>query len=141
MESLVPKRWVNVLSAGALLTVLYFFFGSLSVWKDTQSEIAYPAEEFGRPVAYPEGFWLEGALLFVLVTASASLLSLAVRRVIVTVNGYDNPKGSVQLQFWGHLITGFGVAAMFINPSLGTLVFITGLACLVVSIQQKCPNH
>ena len=141
LNALRSRRWSNFSLAIVGTGILGYFFGSLSVWKDRLALIAYPAEDFGRPVTYPEGFWLEGALLFVIVSASASLLSMAVRRVIVTIDGYDNPKGSRQLRIWGYLITGFGVASMFINPSMGTLIFITGMSCLVVSIQQKCPNH
>ncbi len=140
MRSLRRQRWSNLISAAFLTAIVGYFFGSLSGWKDRQSEIVYPAEEFGRAATYPEGFWLEGVLLFLATTASAGLLSLAVRRVIVTIDGYDSPRGSLQLQFWGHLITGFGVACMFINASMGTLVFITGVSCLVLSIQQKCPD-
>jgi hypothetical protein len=141
MKTLNFRRWSNTIAA-IILTVLFgYFFGSLSVWKDKQSEVAYPAEEFGQVVTYQEGFWLEGSLLFIAVTATAGLLSLAVRRLIITVDGYDKPKGSLQLRIWGYTITGFGVAFSSLNPFLGPLVFIAGLACLVVSIQQKCPDH
>lgn len=141
MKTLNFRRWSNTIAA-IILTVLFgYFFGSLSVWNDKLSEVAYPAEEFGQAVTYPEGFWFEGLLLFTAVAASAGLLSLAVRRLIITVDGYNNPRGSLQLRIWGYTITGFGAAISSLNPFLGPLVFIAGLAFLVVSIQQKCPDH
>ena len=52
MKTLNFRRWSNTIAA-IILTVLFgYFFGSLSVWKDKQSEVAYPAEEFGQVVTY-----------------------------------------------------------------------------------------
>lgn len=141
MRSLKVKRWGNIACALIFSVVTTFLSGALVERAGTLSAIEYPAEEFGKAVTYPEGFWLEGSLLFMAVAASASLLSLAVRRLVITVDGYNHPRASLQLRIWGYTITGFGVAFSSLNPFLGPLLFISGLACLVVSIQQKCPDH
>ena len=137
MKSLRRQRWANVTAALIIAVILGFLFGALSAWDDKLAEIVYPAEEFGHEVTYPDGFWFYGAGLFVAVSIAAGLLAFVVRNAVVTLDGYNNPKGSRQLQSWGYAITGFGVPCSFLNPNLGPIVFIIGLACLVVSIQQK----
>jgi hypothetical protein len=121
--------------------VLGFLTAALVEWVSKLSEIEYPAEEFGLDVTYPDGFWLDGILLFFGVTIAGSLLSLCVRNAVVTVDGYQRPTGLIRLQIVAHLVTGLGVACSSLNPAIGPLVFMVGLACLVVSLQQKCPHH
>jgi hypothetical protein len=114
-----------------------YLSASLSAWSGELSVIEFPAQEFGQSVSYPQGFWLRGASLFVAAAISGALLAFAVRNAVITVDGYDNPKGSKQLRVWGYAITGFGLSCSSLIPMFGPLVFIVGLACLVVSIQQK----
>lgn len=137
MKSLRIERWANVTAAFIIAVILGFLFGSLSAWNDKLAEIEYPAEEFGKNVTYPQGFWVYGGGLFVAVSIAAGLLAFVVRNAVVSLESYNKPKGSLQLQIWGYAITGFGVPCSFLNPNLGPIVLIVGLACLVVSIQQK----
>jgi hypothetical protein len=137
MKSLRIQRWANVTAAFIIAAILGFLFGALSAWNDKLAEIEYPSEEFGHEVTYPDGFWFYGGGLFVAVSIAAGLLAFVVRNAVITLDGYNNPKGSRQLQIWGYAITGFGVPCSFLNPNLGPIVFIVGLACLVVSIQQR----
>ncbi len=137
MKSLKRKRWLNVAAALALAVIGTYLSASLSGWSGELSVIEYPAQEFGQSVSYPQGFWLRGASLFVAAAISGALLAFAVRTAVITVDGYDDPKGSKQLQVWGYAITGIGVSCSSLIPMFGPLVFIVGLACLVVSIQQK----
>jgi len=137
MKSLRIERWVNVTAAVFIAAILSFLFGALSAWNDKLAEIEYAAEELRYEVTYPDGFWFYGGGLFVAVSIAAGLLAFVVRNAVITLDGYNNPKGSRQLQIWGYAITGFGVPCSFLNPNLGPIVFIVGLACLVVSIQQK----
>jgi len=141
MRSLTVKRWGNIASAVILSVVVTLLSGALVEWVSKLSDFEYPAEEFGLDVTYPDGFWLYGATLFFAVTIAGSFLSLSIRRAVVTVDRYANPTGSMQLQIWAHLITGLGVACSSLNPALGPLVFMIGLGCFVISIQQECPNH
>jgi hypothetical protein len=137
MKSLRNERWANVTAAFIIAAILVFLFGALSAWNDKLAEIEYPADEFGHEVNYPDGFWFSGWGLFVAVSISAGLLAFVVRNAVITLDGYNNPKGSRQLRIWGYAITGFGVPCSFLSPNLGPIVFIVGVACLVVSIQQK----
>ena len=141
MRSLKLRRWSNIAAAMIVSPMVFFLSGALTEWNGQRSEIEFPAEEFDQYVTYPNGFWLYGVGLFILVVLAGAFLSLVVRNAVITVDGYDKPKGSLQLRIWGFTITGFGVAFSSLNPFLGPLVFIAGLACLVVSIQQKCPDH
>jgi hypothetical protein len=141
LKSLKFRRWANILAAILITSVLGFLAASLTDWVSKLASIEYPAEEFGLDVKYPEGFWIYGTGLFIAITISGSLLSLAVRRAVITVDGYDRPTGSIQLQSWAHLVTGLGVALSSLNPAIGPLVFMVGLGCLVVSLQQECPHH
>ena len=141
MRSLNLRRWSNIAAAIVVSLMVFFLSGALTEWVGKLSEIEYPAEEFGLDVTFPDGFWLDGILLFFGVTIAGSLLSLCARNAVVTVDGYQSPTGSKRLQILAHLITGLGVACSSLNPALGPLVFVVGLACLVVSIQQKCPDH
>jgi hypothetical protein len=137
VKSLKRKRWLNVLAALAVAVIGAYLSASLTGWSGELSVIEYPAQEFGQSVSYPQGFWLRGASLFVAAAISGALLAFAVRNAVITVEGYDKPKGSKQLQLWGYAITGFGVSCSALIPMFGPLVFVVGLACLVVSIQQK----
>lgn len=137
MESFKIQRWVNILVALLTTGILGFFSAALTKWAGKLAEIEYPAQEFGRDITYPDGFWLYGAGLFIAVTVTGGVLALSVRNVVITLDGYDKPRGSVRLQIWGFAITGLGVAFSSLNLTLGPLVFMVGLACLVVSFQQK----
>ena len=137
MKSLKFRRWSNIAVAMVVTLILAFLSGALTEWNGQRSEIEFPAEEFHRHVAYPNGFWLYGSGMFITVAIAGALLAFAVRNAVITVEGYDKPKGSKQLQLWGYAITGFGVSCSALIPMFGPLVFIVGLACLVVSIQQK----
>jgi hypothetical protein len=137
VKSLKRQRWLNVVAALAAAVILAYLSASLSGWAGELSVIEYPAHEFGQSVSYPQGFWLRGAGLFAAASISGGLLAFAVRTAVITVDGYDKPKGSMQLQVWGYAITGFGVSCSSLIPMFGPLVFIVGLACLVVSIQQN----
>ena len=141
MSNQVPafriQRWVNVLAAILAAGILGVFSAALTEWAGKLAEIEYPAQEFGREVTYPDGFWVYGAGLFLAVTITGGFMALAVRNAVITVDGYDKPRGSLRLQIWGFVITGLGVAFSSLNPSLGPLVFMVGLACLVVAFQQK----
>jgi len=137
VKSLRRQRWANVTAAFIIAVILGFLFGALSAWNDNLAEIEYPAEEFGQEVTFPDGFWFYGGGLFVAVSTAAGLLAFVVRNAVITLDDYNNPKGSRQLRSWGYAITGFGVPCSFLSPNLGPIVFIVGLACLVVSIQQK----
>jgi hypothetical protein len=137
VKSLKRQRWLNVGAALAVAVIGAYLSASLSGWAGELSVIEYPAHEFGQSVSYPHGFWLRGASLFVAAAISGALLAFAVRNAVITVDGYDKPKGSKQLQVWGYAITGFGFSCSALIPMFGPLIFIVGLACLVVSIQQK----
>lgn len=137
MESFKIQRWVNILLALLTTGILGFVSAALTEWAGKLAEIEYPAQEFGRDITYPDGFWLCGTGLFIAVTIAGGLFALFVRNAVITLDGYDKPRGSVWLQIWGFAITGLGVAFSSLNPSLGPLVFLVGLACLVVSFQQK----
>jgi hypothetical protein len=135
--SLKIQRWANILVALLITGISGFLSAALTEWAGKLGEIEYPAQEFGRDATYPEGFWLYGAGLFIVVTIMGGLLALSVRNAVITVDGYDKPRGSLRLQIWGFAITGLGIAFSSLNPNLGPLVFMVGLACLVVSFQQK----
>lgn len=137
MDALSFRRWANILSALLMTGIIGFLSAALSEWVGQLSEIEYPANEFGKAVTYPEGFWLYGTELGLAVTAGGALLAFFVRNAVITVEGFDKPRGSMRLQVCGFVITGFGVAFSSLNPGLGPLVFISGLACLVISFQQK----
>ena len=141
MRSLTVKRWGSIASAVILSVVVAFLSGALVEWVSKLADIEYPAEEFGLAVKYPEGFWIYGTGMFIAVAISGSLLSLFARRAVIRVDGYDRPTGSMKLQIWAHLIAGLGVACSSLNPALGPLVFMIGLGCFVISIQQECPHH
>lgn len=131
------KRWANIFAALVVTGILGFLSAALSEWVGRLSEIEYPAHEFGKVVTYPEGFWFTGATLFFAVTFAGGFLAFCVRNAVITVEGYGNPRGSMRLQIIGFAVTGIGVAFSSLNPGLGPLVFISGLACLIVSFQQK----
>ncbi|MFM6966247.1 MAG: hypothetical protein ACKOWI_02575, partial [Rhodoluna sp.] len=105
-------------------------------WNDGREIIALPAEEFGKKVTYPDGFWLSGTMLFVGVALVSGLIAFTSRKAIITIEGYNKPKGSRQLQLWGYVVTGIGVSISAMNPVVGPLIFVPGIASLVVSIQQ-----
>ena len=134
---MMVKRWTNILGALVIMFSLGFLSGALTEWNGQRSELEYPAQEFGRSVSFPQGFWLYGTGLFFIVTIAGGLLALVVRNAVLTFEGFDNPRGSIRLQTSGFTITGLGVSFSSLNPVLGPLVFMVGLACLVVSFQQK----
>ena len=140
MSSLKVQRWSNLATALLFIVALGFLSAAQVEWVGNLSAIEYPSEEFGLAVIYPEGFWLKGTGLFFAVAIAGSLFSLSVRNAVVTFDGYDNPRGSLRLQIFAHIITGLGVAFSALNPPLGPLVFMVGLGCLVVSLQQRCPH-
>jgi hypothetical protein len=137
VKSLKLQRRINVLAATAVAVILAFLSAALSAWGGELSVIEYPSQELGQAVIYPQDFWPRGIALFFSVAISGSVLAFAVRNAVVTVDGYDKPKGSIRLQIWGYSITGFGVSCSSLIPLFGPLIFIIGLACLVVSIHQK----
>lgn len=141
MKSLKFRRWANIFTAILIAVVMGFLSAALTQWVSKLSDFEYPAEEFGLAVTYPDGFWVYGATLFFAVTIAGSFLSISIRRAVVTVDRYANPTGSMQIQIWAHLIAGLGVACSSLNPALGPLVFMIGLGCFVISIQQECPHH
>ena len=141
MRSLAVKRWGNIASAVILSMVVTFLSAALVEWVGKLSEIEYPAEEFGLGVKYSDGFWSYGIGVFIALAVSGSLLSLCVRNAVFTVDGYQRPTGSIRLQIVAHLVAGLGVACSSLNPAIGPLVFMVGLGCLVVSLQQECPHH
>lgn len=141
MRSLAVKRWGNIASAVILAVLVTFLSAALVEWVSKLADIEYPAEEFGLAVKYPEGFWSYGIGVFTALAVAGSVLSLCARNAVVTVEGYQRSTGSIRLQIVAHLVTGIGIACSSLNPALGPLVFMVGLGCLVVSLQQKCPHH
>ena len=137
MSDIRIRRWANIVAAILACGLMGYFSAGLTEWVGIVSDIEYPAQEFGREVTFPDSLLIHGAMLFFAVTITGGFMALAVRNAVITVDGYDKPRGSLRLQIWGFVITGLGVAFSSLNPSLGPLVFMVGLACLVVAFQQK----
>jgi hypothetical protein len=136
MKPQVRARWANISLAMIFLAAFAYLFAEFSDWKNRLEVLEFPHEEFGQKVTYPSGFWLEGAFLGVSVSLVSMLFAHTIRRVIITLEGFHQPIGSAAFVAVGYLITGLGVSLTILTPSLGSLVYIPGIACIVLSLRQ-----
>ena len=130
-------RWSYISLAMIFMVALGYMFAEFLDWKNRLELFEFPHEEFGKKVTYPSGFWLEGAFLGVSVALLSILFVHAIRLAIITLDGFDHPIGPVTLIVVGYLITGLGVSMTILEPSLGSLIYIPGIACIVLSLRQS----